>query len=47
MAEGMSLASVLMTQYENVTISELFQGQRRTGVTVTFTKEKCQDRPNR
>jgi hypothetical protein len=45
MAEGMSLQSVLITHYENVTISEFLTGQRRTGMTVTFTKEKCQDRP--
>ncbi len=44
MAEGMSLQSVLIAQYENATVSESFEGQRRTGVTVTFTKEKCQDR---
>jgi hypothetical protein len=45
MAEMLGLPGVLMTLYENVTISELLQGQRRTGVTLTFTKEKCQDRP--
>jgi hypothetical protein len=33
------------TQYENVTISEWSNGQTRPGVTATFTKEKCQDRP--
>ena len=46
MAEGMSLQSVLITQYENVTISESLHGQRRIRVTVTFTKEKCEDRPS-
>jgi hypothetical protein len=45
MAEMSGLPGVLITQYENVTISELLQGQTRTGVTATFTKEKCQDRP--
>jgi hypothetical protein len=35
------LASVLWTEYENVTISEVSQGQGRTGVTVIFTNEKC------
>jgi hypothetical protein len=39
--------SIVTTQYENVTISDAFQGQIRTGVTATFTKEKCQDRPTR
>ena len=45
MSQAVGLPGVLTTQYENVTISELLQGQRRTGVTATFTKEKCQDRP--
>jgi hypothetical protein len=40
MAGMFGLAGFLITQYENVTIS-----QTRTGVTATFTKEKCQDRP--
>jgi hypothetical protein len=41
MAEQQGLASVLATEYENVTISEVSQGQGRTGVTVIFTNEKC------
>jgi hypothetical protein len=45
MAQAVGLPGVLTTLYENVTISELLQGQRRTGVTATFTKEKCQERP--
>jgi hypothetical protein len=45
MAEMSGLLGVLITQYENVTISEWLQGQTRTGVTATFTKEKCPDRP--
>ena len=40
-AEQLSLASVLVTEYENVTISEMSQGQRRTGVTVILKNEKC------
>jgi hypothetical protein len=44
MSEFSGLPGVLITRYENVTISELLQGQTRTGVTATFTKEKCQDR---
>jgi hypothetical protein len=35
--------SVRMVRYQNVTIGELFQGGKRTGVTVTFTKETCRD----
>ena len=45
MAQFVGLPGVRSTLYENVTISELMQGQRRTGVTAAFTKEKCQDRP--
>jgi hypothetical protein len=45
MAEMFGLPGIVTTQYENVTISDAFQGQTRTGVTATFTKEKCQDRP--
>ena len=37
--------SVSMVEYEQVTISETSQGQRRTGVTVTFTREPCRDQP--
>jgi hypothetical protein len=43
--ERSGLNGVLITQYENVTISELMRGQTRTGVTATFTKDICQDRP--
>ena len=42
MHEQMSLASVLWTEYENVTISESFHGSDRTGVSVKFTNEKCE-----
>jgi hypothetical protein len=45
MTEMSGLPGVRSTLYENVTISELLQGETRTGVTATFTKEKCQDRP--
>jgi len=45
MYEAFGVPMATVTQYENVTISELFQGDRRTGVTATFTNEKCQDRP--
>jgi hypothetical protein len=37
----MGLASVLWTEYENVIISAASNGQGPTGVTVTFTNEKC------
>lgn len=36
--------SVLMVEYENVTIAESLQGQRRTGVAVTFAGEACRER---
>ena len=45
MVHAVGLPGVRSTLYENVTISESLQGQRRTGVTATFTKVKCQDRP--
>ena len=35
--------NVSMIKYENVTISEAAQAGRRTGLTVTFTKEACRD----
>jgi hypothetical protein len=38
--------SVLMVEYENVTVAEGLEGQRRTEVTVTFTKEACRERPS-
>ena len=40
--EATGLPSVSIVEYEHVTISESFQGQRRTGVTVTFKDEACQ-----
>ncbi|MDR3741839.1 MAG: hypothetical protein P4L40_22695 [Terracidiphilus sp.] len=45
MLEATGLPSVSIIEYENVVIAEEFQGQRRTGVTVTFKKETCRDRP--
>jgi hypothetical protein len=45
MFEMFGLAAVLITQFENVTISESLQGERRTGVTAIFPKENCQDGP--
>ena len=39
------LNSVSMVEYENVGIAEALHEQRRTGVTVTFTKVACRDRP--
>jgi hypothetical protein len=45
MVEMFGLAGILITQYENVTISESLKGEKRTGVTATFPKEKCEDGP--
>ena len=39
------LPGALMVEYEFVTITELLQGNKRTGVTITFTKEQCRDQP--
>jgi hypothetical protein len=44
MVEMFGLLGSAITQYENVTISDSLQGQIRTGITATFTKEKCRDR---
>jgi hypothetical protein len=38
---AMSTISMRSVEYENVTISELRQGPRRTAVTVTFKREAC------
>ncbi len=38
--------SVSFVEYENVTVSEMFNTTGRTGVTVTFKTEKCQDSPS-
>jgi hypothetical protein len=42
-AEISGLYSVLTVEYENIAIGEMSQGQKRTGVTVTFTKEACRE----
>jgi hypothetical protein len=42
----MGLGGISVVAYENVTITEMLQGQRRTGVTVTFPNESCPDRPD-
>jgi hypothetical protein len=42
---AMGAPSVYNVEYENLTISESFQGSRRTGVTVTFRNEECQQQP--
>jgi hypothetical protein len=41
MVEAVGAPSVSHIEYENVTISELRQGERRTGVTVRFKNEEC------
>jgi hypothetical protein len=33
-----------VVRYENVTITEMLQGQERTGIVVTFPNESCPDR---
>ena len=40
------LVSIVFAQYENVTISESFQGTERTRVTVLFPKDDCRDHSN-
>ena len=41
MVEAMGAASISQIDYENVTISELREGGRRTKVTVIFKNEEC------
>jgi len=41
MVEALGLPSVSIVKYENVTISETRQGERRTGVAVSFKNEEC------
>jgi hypothetical protein len=41
----MGLPAVSIIEYQYVTIAESLIGQKRTGVTVTFTKEQCRDQP--
>jgi len=36
--------SVSAIEYEHVVISEMFQGEMRTGMTIKFKAEKCEDR---
>jgi hypothetical protein len=40
-SEAVGLPSQTSIQYENVTISQSFQGEKRAGVRVTFAKEVC------
>jgi hypothetical protein len=42
----MGLPGISVVAYENVTVSEMLQGQQRTGITVTFPNESCPDRPD-
>jgi hypothetical protein len=42
MVEAVGLPSMSHIEYRNVTISELWQGEQRTGVTVAFKEEECQ-----
>jgi hypothetical protein len=45
MTEQIGLPAVSLVVYQYVTIGESLTGQKRTGVTVTFTKEQCRDQP--
>jgi hypothetical protein len=45
MTPNSGLLSVSTIEYENVAITEGFSGSKRTGVTVMFVTEKCQDQP--
>ena len=42
---AMGAISMSTVEYENVTISESLQGARRTGITVRFKNEDCQEQP--
>ena len=42
----MGAPCVSSVEYENVTISESLQDRKRTGVTVTYEHEKCQQQPD-
>jgi hypothetical protein len=44
-ASASGLASAKMTEYENLTITEVSGAGGRTGVTVTFKNETCKDQP--
>jgi hypothetical protein len=43
--QAMGALSMSSVEYENVIISESLQGSRRTGITVLFRNEACQDQP--
>ena len=43
--EAMGLPAMLTVEYENVTISELLQGKRRTAVTIAFKSAECLRQP--
>ena len=45
MTEQIGLPAFSSVVYQYVTIGESLTGQKRTGVTVTFTKEQCRDQP--
>ena len=40
----MGLPGISFIRYENVMITEMLQGQERSGITVTFPNESCPDR---
>jgi hypothetical protein len=43
MAMATGAPSVQIVEYENLSIARSFQGEKRTGVTVTFTKDPCRN----
>jgi len=45
--QAFGLPSVSTVEFENVSISEFFQGQERTKVTIAFTNEVCKDQVTR
>ena len=42
----MGAPGIRFASYQNVTITEMLQGQRRTGIMVTFPNESCPDGPD-
>jgi hypothetical protein len=43
--DRMGAPSVSTVEYENITISETLQDRRRTGITVSFSNEQCEQQP--
>lgn len=45
MAQSFGLLSISTVEYENLTVAETSAGTTRTAVTVSFTAERCADKP--